>query len=672
MSSSQTPFISPQQNLPEITPKVVVLAILLAALLALSNAYLALKIGILTSASIPAAVISMGIFRFFKNSNILENNLVQTAASAGAAVAGGIVYTIPALVIIQYWNGFSYLQNVCIALIGGILGVFFSIPFRRMLMKEESLQFPEGRAIAELLKTSATNVVGFAEMIWGGIIGASLELMQTGFKLIASSWQHWINLPIHSTKSILVGVGIGFSPTMIGVGYLIGFNIALSILAGALISWVIGVPVMSYFYPSGGEDAAVTSAMTLWGTHNRYVAIGGMLVAGVWTLLPLLKPLYLSLKTSFQTIRKKKSSYLEIEVLRTERDIPMLSVFLALIVLMLALYVFFYFYLPISALELSGGWQAIVYGGSGLYVLIMGFIISVISAYFSGLVGFTASPGSSVIIASMFLAALLLFSVLQAVVGPALTSEHIRAAEAIVIIAGAVITGAAAISNDNIQDLKVGHILGATPWCQQVMLIIGVIVSALVIPPVIQMLFNVYGIAGVVPRPDMDPTQTLPAPPAALMAAVTQAVFRQSLPWHLVGIGAGLTIALIAITHWIQKNFGRSLSILGIAVGMYLPLVLSVPLFIGGFIAWLTQQSGKKWSSPEADPSSSRLRRGILLACGLVAGSALMDVMLALPFSMAGNPNILQLVPATMVVLPAILGAATLLGLSMWFWRITR
>src|SRR3990167_5242945 len=218
-----------KQPATEITFRVIVLSILLCMLLAISNTYLALKIGFLTSASIPAAVISMGILRLFKNSHIFENNLVQTAASAGEAIAGGIVYTIPALIIIHYWTGFSYWENFFIALIGGTLGVMFSIPLRRVMMNDKKLRFPEGVAIAEVLKISNVEKLGVKDIIYGGLIGSVIEFLQTGFKLLADSAQYWV-----SASRTLFGFGVGFSPVMIGAGYLIGPALCCSIFLGAM------------------------------------------------------------------------------------------------------------------------------------------------------------------------------------------------------------------------------------------------------------------------------------------------------------------------------------------------------------------------------------------------------------------------------------------------------
>ncbi len=662
---NERPFIPAEQHLPEITVKAVLLAIILAILLAMSNAYLALKIGILTSASIPAAIISMGILRLFRQSNILENNLVQTAASAGEAVAGGIVYTIPALIIIHYWTGFDYLENLLIALTGGILGVLFSIPIRRILVTDKQLRFPEGRAIAEVLKSSVNNVLGLKEMIYGGIVGGLLELTQSGFKVIANSWQLWF-----VAKRMLFGFGAGFSATMIGAGYLMGFELSLSIFLGAIIGWLICVPVVSVIYPYLGQGSTATAmVMMLWGVKIRYIGIGAMLVAGIWTFLMLLKPFAISIKLSLQAIFSRHLPMANLP--RTERDMPMSYVLIGIVFFAVVLYVFSSAYLPIAQLGLGVGWTPAIIIGCIVYILIIGFIFSAITGYFSGLVGVSASPGSSIIIAGLLIAAFILLSILKWHFGGLFTPIEIKAAEAITIIVGSIITGIACIANDNIQDLKVGHIVGATPWRQQVMLIIGVIAAAAVIPPIMQMLFNVYGIDGVLPRPGMDPSQSLPAPPAALMAAITQAVFHQNLPWTMMFMGGAVIIAALCLNGLMQHYWQKKISILGLAIGIYLPVTSSTPLFIGGLIALITHKNLQRRSNQlTAEQLEIKKHRGVLLACGLVAGAAIMDVLLAIPLSLAHDANALSLLTSAWMPFATILGVLSVLGLMGWFYQV--
>lgn len=643
----------------ELTVRSIILAILLTIILAASNAYLALKLGILTSASIPAAIISMGVLRLFKQSTILENNAVQTAASAGEAVAGGIVYTIPALIIIQYWHHFDYLTNFFIAFSGGTLGVLFSIPLRRILVHDKALKFPEGRAIAEVLQSSS-ETIGARDLVYGSIIGAMLELFQVGFKLIANSWTHWVII-----KRSIVGLGAGFSATMIGAGFLIGFDMALSIFLGAIISWCIALPVVSHGV-SFSDVSATEMVSFLWNNQLRYLGIGAMLFAGVWTFLKLIKPLAKNMYGSLFAFNLSENH----EPLRTEKDIPLSFIFIGVVLIAALLFLFFQFTFPLDMIGLNGDFSPSLIFGAVMYVLGVGFLFAVITAYFSGMVGVTASPGSSIVIAGILFASWLLLSLIHHVIKLPLTNEQLVAAEAIIIIIASVVTGIAAIANDNTQDLKVGQLIGATPWKQQVMLLLGVLVSSLVIPFVMQLLFNVYGIAGVMPHQGMDVSQSLPAPVAALLAAITQAVFHNRVPWDMMLVGAGI-IALLIISirvFKLQKLF--QLSILGVAMGMYLPLASSFPLFIGGLIAWWVK---RRLSQADLSSSEIKLRKqiGTRIACGLVAGAALLDVLLAIVFSIYQTPDALCFVGKGWDVYALLLAVMSTMVLARWIQRRT-
>jgi putative OPT family oligopeptide transporter len=654
------PFISADEKIAELTFRSVLLAILLAILLAMSNAYLALKLGILTSASIPAAIISMGVLRLFKNATILENNAVQTAASAGEAVAGGIVYTIPALIIIEYWHEFNYLTNFFIAASGGILGVLFSIPLRRVLVNEPALKFPEGRAIAEVLKSS-TEKVGLRDIVLGGMVGAFLELMQLGFKIIANSWNYWF-----AAKRSLFGLGAGFSATMIGAGYLIGHEMAVSIFLGAVISWLIALPIVSQFYPEFVmQYPAQKAAILLWNSEMRYLGIGAMLFAGTWTFIKLIKPLLNSMRISFRAFMKSR---VNLQLPRTDKDIPMPFIMMGILFMVAILFIFFQFIFPLEQAGLDGNYAPSLIFGIVLYVLIIGFLFSVITAYFSGMVGVTASPGSSIVIAGILFAAWLLLCVINSVVPLPLSKGQIKAAEAITIIIGSVVTGIAAIANDNTQDLKVGQLVGATPWKQQVMLLLGVVVSSMVIPPVMQLLFNVYGIAGVMPHEGMDVGQSLPAPTAALLAAVTEAVFRHSLPWAMMFIGAAIIAVILICNRVFKLQRFVQISVLGVAIGMYLPIASSFPLFLGGLIAKLVEWRLRRTGMGKEQENKHK-QIGTLIACGLVAGSALMDVLLAIPFSILHSPDALQAVGEGWYVYGVLLAVISTIMLGTWIER---
>lgn len=653
-----TPFIAADQHVAELTFRVIILAIILTVLLAMSNAYLALKLGILTSASIPAAIISMGILRFFKDSTILENNAVQTAASAGEAVAGGIVYTIPALIIIGFWHHFDYFTNFFIAACGGILGVLFSIPLRKILVNEQALKFPEGRAIAEVLKSSAEKA-GIKDIFIGGAIGGFIELLQIGFKIIANSWNYWFVV-----KKSLFGLGAGFSATMIGAGYLVGHDMAISIFLGAVISWLVALPIVSQFYPDFLLHYSPEQASALlWNSQMRYLGIGAMLFAGMWTFLKLIKPLTKSIKVSLQAFMAK--GRVDSQLPRTDKDIPLPYILMGIGLMAAILFLFFQLNLPLRQAGLDKEYAPTLVFLGVVYVLFVGFIFSVITAYFSGMVGVTASPGSSVVISGMLFAAWLLFTAIDHLLPLPLTAMQIQAAEAITIVIGSVVTGIAAIANDNTQDLKVGQLVGATPWKQQVMLLLGVVVASLVIPPVMQLLFNVYGIAGVMPHPGMDVSQSLPAPTAALMAAITEAVFSNSLPWTMMLIGSAVILAAIVLNHLLRLKRYLNLSILGIAIGMYLPLSSSFPLFLGGMIALFVQKRMQRMQIKKEE-SAIKMQKGTLIACGLVAGSAIIDVLLAIPFSIMQSPDALQLVGPSWKNTGVYLGVVSTLFLAWW------
>lgn len=651
--AEQTSFIPAEKKLPEITIKVIVISIVLSMVLAISNAYLALKVGFLLSASIPAAIISMGILRFFKNSNVLENNLVQTAASAGEAVAGGIVYTIPAMVIVHEWTSFSYWQNFFIALTGGVLGVMFSIPLRRILMTSQELKFPEGRAIAEVLKLSSHSALGVRQVIYGGIVGALLEFFQTGIKIFSDTFQYWIKI-----KKTVIGFGIGFSPAMIGAGYLIGFELTASIFLGAVISWFLLVPLFGYLYPElmTGVSSANDMAHAVWSSKIRYVGIGAMLVAGLMTLGGLLQPIMSSIRLSLHAFRYMGNKQ---DFIRTDRDIPLIYVAVVSLIFIAGLFFLYQYLFPVEQLKLSPAWTHSLVFAVLCYTVVMGFIFCAVTAYFSGMVGVSASPGSSVIIAGLLIIAAGQFFLLYLHGYSIFTPEQIKACQAITIICTAVITGMAAISNDNMQDLKVGYLLGATPWKQQVMLLLGVVCASLIITPVMQMLYGLYGIAGVMPHSGMDVSKSLPAPPAAVMATLSQAVFQQQIPWNMLGLGAVIPILLSVFNRFLSP-WKMVLSILGIAIGVYLPLVTSTSLFLGGLIAKIFKNQ------------QNISHQDTMLACGLIAGTALLDVVIAVPLSFMPDPNVINLSGLLSEVSRVGLSIIFMVALCLWFRQLNK
>ncbi len=635
-----------------ITLRVIILGIFLAILLAASSTYLALKVGILPSASIPAAILAMAILRLFHNGNIYEANLIQTAASAGEAVAGGIVFTIPALVIIGYWHYFPYFANCAIALLGGLLGILFSIPLRKILINTPQLYFPEARAISEVLKLSQKQSFHINKMLVGTSLGASLEFAQTGLKIIAVATEKWIVFG----QSTIIGFGIGFAPALIGVGYLIGWNVGLSLLLGAFVAWGITLPLLSYFIPVG-NTFILAKSLTAYANDIHYIGLGAMLAAGLWTLLNLLQPFYLSLRLSLQGLFQP----LKLPLSPTEQDIPLNYLLAGLGLVIVSIYFLFNYLLPIHSLMFTLPQLFII--GAVLYVLVIGFVFAALCGYFSGLVGVTASPGSAIVISGLLFMALIL-RLLLFFKGHELLSSQLLNAAAVTIIIGAVVAGAACIANDNIQDLKVGHLIGAAPWQQQIMLILGVLVAALVIPTVMQLLFNVYGLTTVLPHAGMDLHQTLSAPPAAMMAGLTQGVFNHDLPWNMLGVGAVIMLILILVNTLTKIN----ISLLGVGMGIYLPLSSSTPLFIGSLFAYSVKLFLQKKFSKGVASQDFRQHDAVLLSCGLVAGAALMDVLLAIPLSITGNTRLFAMLPISWQVFANLLGFISLLVIGFNFY----
>mgnify|MGYP000518190424 CR=1 FL=1 len=433
---------------PEITIKAVLLGILLSMILAGANAYLGLFAGMTVSASIPAAVISMGVLSLFRKSNILENNIVQTAASAGESLAAGVIFTIPALVLLGYWTTFDYVEVAKIAAIGGVIGVLFTVPLRRALIVTAKLKYPEGVATAEVLRAGDEARKGAADDGSGGLktiglaslVGGVMKVCQQGFAM----WHAEMAGAAVVGKSIF-GIGTDLSPALISVGYIVGRNIGILVVAGGLISWAIAIPIYSAMV--GFEGDALDSAWNIWNSKIRYLGVGAMVVGGVWSLIKLFKPLVEGIKASLDGVKNRSSDK---DVPLEEQDMPINYVAIALLALLVPV---FLLYLDIIG---SVGIAALL----SVLMMVFGFLFSAVAAYMAGVVGSSNNPISGVTIATILFTSLLLLAILG-------TGSGVGAASAIMV--GAVVCCAAAIGGDNLQDLKAGHILGATPWKQQVM-----------------------------------------------------------------------------------------------------------------------------------------------------------------------------------------------------------
>lgn len=636
------PYISASKILPEVTIKSVVLGILLSMTLAASNAYLGLKVGQTVTACIPAAVISMAILRFFKRSNILENNMVQTIASAGEALAGGVIFTLPALILMGYWTYFPFMETISIAIIGGLMGILMSVPLRRALIVEKPLPFPEGVATAEVLKAGDNSSAGAKDMMWAGLGAGVIKLFQSGFQVLGESAQYFTQV-----GTSIFGFGTGLAPVLMGAGYIVGIQIGLCLLGGALVIWGIGIPIYSGFFGiPEGASSLYEGAMMIWSQKLRYIGVGGMVVGGLSAIVSLMKPIASAVRSSLNALNH--SSLEEAPLIpRTEKDIPMSYVLIASMALILPVFILFSYLIGANNLPISSRLFWVVITFSTVFAFFIGFLCSAIGGYMAGIVGSSSNPLSGITLGAILAVSLSLLAILGSQVDFSIHYDAALSAAATAIIIGAVVACASTMSCDNLQDLKTGQIVGATPWKQQVLLMVGVIAGALVITPVLQLLYEAYGIGTSLPRANMDPTQVLSAPQATVMAAVAKGVFFRNLEWSYVIIGALISLMVVLLNKILRcMKSDWSFPVLAVASGLYLPYSVTVTAFIGSLISYFAlrtlgrAQSAKKLSSAEV---SGCERRGLLFASGTIAGEALVGIFLAIPFAIQQSTSVFKI-----------------------------
>lgn len=619
-----------------LTLRVVVLGVGLAIILGAANAYLGLFAGMTVSGSVPAAVMSMAIFGTLgaiglRRATIQENNLVQTAASAGEALVAGMIFTLPALFILGFWQEADYSKALLILLLGGVLGVLFAVPLRRALVIDEGLRYPEGRATAEILKMADVEHTAdgvqykgvrglFQRLIIGAVIGAVVKLASKGLALFPNSIQGAV-----SVGGAPIGLAVAPAPSLLGVGYILGHRIALVVGLGGLTAWFVLVPLAVWVDPVVGSTSSESAvqgwdlAKSVWLNKIRYVGVGAMFVGGLWALLQLARPVA-------RAVRSLADASLH------QQDLP-----LTVIVPLGVLCVVPLFLLYQSVL----GATAIATPMTALMV-VLGFVFCAVAAWMTGTVGSSSNPVSGMTIATITLTSLLLLW---------LTGANANSAAAAIMIGGVVCT-AAAISGDTMQDLAAGHFVGATPWMQQVMQLAGVLAAALVMPLVLVVLHAGYGFAG-----EANPASDTPlsAPQAALMATVVQGVLGDGdLQWRYIALGALLALPVGIVDEILRRRSQRRLPILAVAVGAYLPLYLIITIMLGGLISRLT---------------GGTTQRGTLLAAGLITGEALLGIGLAIPVAITGNPSLLPLVSGGQYVW---LAAAVLGILVITLWALAR
>ncbi|WP_428100341.1 OPT family oligopeptide transporter [Candidatus Rariloculus sp.] len=622
--------------LPQLTVKAVALGVVLSAVLAGANAYLGLFAGLTVSASIPAAVISMAVLKLFRESNILENNIVQTAASAGESLAAGVIFTLPALIILNYWDAFDYLWVALIAGLGGLLGVLFTVPLRRSLIVDLKLAYPEGTATAEVLKVGEAPGRGAKLLALAAGIGAVVKLAETGLRL----WAGTAQAAAYVGQSTIAYIGTNSSPALISVGYIVGLNIAVLVFLGGAISWYAAIPIYSGLFldtdpvlaeaRAAGMSAA-DLAFAIWTSKIRYLGVGAMLVGGIWALISMRGSLFSGVRDGLAR-RAAGAAH-------TDQDTPMRWVIIGVAVLVIPILALYYSI--VGTLGIALAMTAIM--------VVAGFLFSSVAAYMAGLVGSSNNPVSGITIATILFTSLLLLFLMD---------ETATVGAAAAIMVGAVVCCAAAIGGDNLQDLKAGYILGATPWRQQLMQAVGVLSAVLVMAPILNLLLMAYGIG----PPTADQPNALLAPQATLMASVAEGVFGAGLPWGMVGLGALIGVAIIGLDRYlvrVTQGVWRA-PVLAVAVGIYLPLELSVPILIGGVIAHFASARRR------AEGRESSARNGLVFAAGLITGEALIGIFMAIPIVVSGNPDVIAL-PVT---LPAAAGLAVIAAVAVALYRV--
>ncbi|HWO23505.1 MAG TPA: oligopeptide transporter, OPT family [Kofleriaceae bacterium] len=624
------PYIPASKSLPELTGPVVILGVTLAAILAAANAYLGMVAGMTVSASVPAAVISMAVLRWM-GGNILQNNNVQTAAASGASIASGVIFTLPGLILITYWSDIQFFETALIAGFGGTLGVLFTIPLRRAMIIDQPLQFPEGVATAEVLKVGAEGGGGVKLLLLSSLIGAVAKVGATGLKLWAEIVQvaRWVTGGA-AAKTAAGGVakggvpfyfGINASPALLSVGYIVGFNVAAVIFAGSVMNrWIavplfaaLGDPASVVVDPETGatlaavlvDKDALGAAGAIHRSVTRYLGVGGMLVGGLWSLFKLRASLIGGVTAGLDAYRRARAGGAD-TVPRTERDMPMNII---LILIGLSIVPLFFLFWRFTDSPAIGAAMAVL-------MVVAGFLFSAVSSYMAGLVGSSNNPISGITISTILVSAGLL---LLLGLGP-------KAGPPAAILIGGVVCCAAAIGGDNLQDLKCGQLVGSTPWKQQTMQIIGVVVAALVISPVLNLLHDAYTIGG--------KDSPLQVPQAALMGTVAKGVFAGGLPWDIIGIGAAIAVVVITIDTTLARRSSKTrIPVMAFAVGVYLPFDLNVPIFLGGIVAYLVGRSlDRADASPERRGEVER--NGFLVAAGFITGESLMGIAIAVPVAL--------------------------------------
>ncbi|GLS48981.1 oligopeptide transporter, OPT family protein [Methylobacterium gnaphalii] len=594
-----------------------------------ANIYMGLKTGMTFSSSIPAAMIAMGALRLMGGSGILENNIVQTQASAAGTLCN-VILVLPGLVLIGHWQGFPFWQTTAVCGIGGLLGVAFSIPLRRALVVGAGLPYPEGIAAAEVLKAGQESGAGkgLRDLLGAAAVAGMVGLATTGFKLLADG--------VHGAIAAGGGVfrlGTGFSLALMGVGYLVGIGACLALLTGVVIAWGIAVPVLTWLTPDAGASAEA-AAEAVWSGQVRLIGAGIIAVGGLWTVGSLAKPILGSIRSALASA----GGGLQTDEPREERDLPITWVGGAALALCVPLV---WLLASFASSGDLGGWLPVLVAVASAFVVLFGFLMAAACGYLAGLLGSSSSPISGIGVLTTMTTALLL----PLLIGTSAGADGDRFVTGLALLLAAIVVTTSSIANDNLQDLKTGQVVKATPWRQQVVLGIGVAIGSVAIAPLLSLLYEAYGFVDALPREGMDKANAMPAPQAALMTQIAGGIVHGQLPWTMVLIGAGLGAVLVWVETRLRRR-GLTFPALTVGIGMYLPLAVEMTIAIGGVLGWLAERRLRRTArGPDAaeEAVGSARRRGVLLSSGFLVGESFVGVLIASADLIAGRSSSLAL-----------------------------
>jgi putative OPT family oligopeptide transporter len=608
----------------ELTVRGLVLGAAITLVFTAANVYLGLKVGLTFASSIPAAVISMAVLRALRGATIYENNIVQTVASA-AGTLSSIIFVLPGLVMVGWWHEFPFWQTFGVCAIGGILGVMYTVPLRRAMVVQSDLPYPEGVAAAEVLRVGTggggassdaaaeENRAGLMTVVAGAAASAGFAALGAA-RLFATELTSYVRIGNAAT-----GIGLSLSLALVGAGHLVGLSVGLAMLAGLVIAWGIAAPLLTALHPAAGT--AVDVATAVWSHQIRFIGAGAIGISAIWALAKLAAPVWsgvVSAMGASRTANRGKA------LPRTERDIPIGIVGLVSLLSLVPLAVLFAGFLSGSV---PGALLAPAVAGAAIYVVIAGFLTAAACGYMAGLIGSSNSPVSGLAILTVIGASLLLLALPRGGAAPALV--------AYALFVTAVVLCVATIANDNLQDLKTGQLVDATPWRQQVALCVGVVFGALVIPPILDLLNRAYGFAGAPALHRAAVAQPLPAPQATLISALAKGVIQGQIPWNLIAVGVVVGIAMIALDELLGATGRRRLPPLAVGIAIYLPASTITPVVVGAVLGW----GYERWAMGTRVAETAK-RLGVLLASGLIVGESLFGVLLAgvIVFTNRGTP----------------------------------